>query len=381
MDKGTINRIGAIIQKEFKEIIRSPLYLLLAHFVPLALYLVFGFGLSLDVEHIPTAFLDLDRTQTSRQFIDGLIKTKYFSLTREAQNNRELVELLKKGAIRLGVIIPPQFQKRLRQDLASPVQVLVDGTYPYRGLVTKNYLTAYLASFNRGLIQKWLKRRGLTNVHLQPIKLETRFLYNESLISSFSLVPGLLVVVLMMNPAIMAAIAIVREKDYGTIYNIYASPISRWEFLTGKLIPYYLLNLVNILILFLLSITLFGVPFKGSFLLLLLGSLLYIFTTTGMGLIISAFTRSMVAAQIVTVIITVIPSFLYSGLFMPVSNLGLEGEIEAHLFPAMYYMKIVQGTYSKVIGLKEMAMNYLVLLIYGITLFFLGLVLFKKREG
>jgi len=381
MDKGTINRIGAIIQKEFKEIIRSPLYLLLAHFVPLALYLVFGFGLSLDVEHIPTAFLDLDRTQTSRQFIDGLIKTKYFSLTREAQNNRELVELLKKGSIRLAVIIPPQFQKRLRQDLASPVQVLVDGTYPYRGLVTKNYLTAYLASFNRGLIQKWLKRRGLTNVHLQPIKLETRFLYNESLISSFSLVPGLLVVVLMMNPAIMAAIAIVREKDYGTIYNIYASPISRWEFLTGKLTPYYLLNLVNILVLFLLSITLFGVPFKGSFLLLLLGSLLYIFTTTGMGLIISAFTRSMVAAQIVTVIITVIPSFLYSGLLMPVSNLGLEGEIEAHLFPAMYYMKIVQGTYSKVVGLKEMAMNYLVLLIYGIILFLLGLVLFKKREG
>jgi len=381
MDKGTINRIGAIIQKEFKEIIRSPLYLLLAHFVPLALYLVFGFGLSLDVEHIPTAFLDLDRTQTSRQLIDGLIKTKYFRLTREARNNRELVELLKKGSIRLAVIIPPQFQKRLRQDLASPVQVLVDGTYPYRGLVTKNYLTAYLTSFNQGLIQKWLKKRGLTNVNFQPIKLETRFLYNESLISSFSLVPGLLVVVLMMNPAIMAAIAIVREKDYGTIYNIYASPISRWEFLTGKLIPYYLLNLANILVLFLLSITLFGVPFKGSFLLLLLGSLLYIFTTTGMGLIISAFTRSMVAAQFVTIIITIIPSFLYSGLLMPVSNLGREGEIEAHLFPAMYYMKIVQGTYSKVIGLKEMAMNYLVLLIYGVTLFLLGLILFKKREG
>jgi ABC-2 type transport system permease protein len=381
VDKGSINRIGAIIQKEFKEIIRSPLYLLLAHFVPLALYLVFGFGLSLDVEHIPTAFLDLDRTQTSRQFIDGLIETKYFHLTREARNNRELVELLKKGSIRLAIIIPPQFQKRLRQDLASPVQVLVDGTYPYRGLVTKNYLTAYLASFNQGLIQKWLKKRGLTNVNLQPIKLETRFLYNESLISSFSLVPGLLVVVLMMNPATMAAIAIVREKDYGTIYNIYASPTSRWEFLTGKLIPYYFLNLANILVLSLLSITLFGVPFKGSFLLFLLGSLLYIFTTTGMGLIISAFTRSMVAAQFVTIIITIIPSFLYSGLLMPVSNLGREGEIEAHLFPAMYYMKIVQGTYSKVIGLKEMAMNYLVLLIYGVTLFLLGLTLFKKREG
>ncbi len=381
MDKGTINRIGTIIQKEFKEILRSPLYLLLAHFVPLALYLVFGFGLSLDVERIPTAFLDLDRTQMSRQLIDGLIKTKYFSLTQEAHRNEELVELLQKGSIRLAVIIPPQFQRRLRQELASPVQVLIDGTYPYRGLVTKDYLTAYLASFNQGLIQKWLKKKGLTNVDLQPIKLDTRFLYNESLVSSFSLVPGLLVVVLMMNPAIMAAIAIVREKDYGTIYNIYASPISRWEFLMGKLIPYYFLNLANILVLFFLSIILFGVSFKGSFLLLFLGSLLYIFTTTGMGLIISAFTRSMVAAEIVTIIITVIPSFLYSGLLMPVSNLGRGGEIEAHLFPAMYYMKIVQGTYSKVIGLREMAMNYLVLLIYGITLFFLGLILFKKREG
>ena len=379
--KGSLNRIGAVSTKELKEILRSPLFLLLAHFVPVALFLVFGFGLSLDVEHIPTALLDLDKTQMSRELVDGLVKTKYFRLQKTTQNNDEIIDLLKRGQIRLALIIPPQFQKRLRQDRASPIQVLVDGTYPYRALVIKNYVSAYLATFNARLALDWLNRRGLTHVNLQPIELETRFFYNPALVSTNSLVPGLLVVILMMNPAIMAALAIVKEKDYGTIYNIYSSPIKKWEFLVGKVLPYYGLNLVNVLILFFLSITLFGVPFKGSLPLLILGSLLYIFTTTGMGLLVSSFTQSMVAAQIVTIIITIIPSFLYSGLLMPVSNLGREGEIEAHLFPAMYYMKIVQGTYSKVIGLKELGTNYLIILAYGALLFLTSLALFKKREG
>ncbi len=379
--KGSLNRIGAVSTKELKEILRSPLFLLLVHFVPVALFLVFGFGLSLDVEHIPTALLDLDKTQMSRELVDGLVKTKYFRLQKTTQNNDEIIDLLKRGQIRLALIIPPQFQKRLRQDRASPIQVLVDGTYPYRALVIKNYVSAYLATFNARLALDWLNRRGLTHVNLQPIELETRFFYNPALVSTNSLVPGLLVVILMMNPAIMAALAIVKEKDYGTIYNIYSSPIKKWEFLVGKVLPYYGLNLVNVLILFFLSITLFGVPFKGSLPLLILGSLLYIFTTTGMGLLVSSFTQSMVAAQIVTIIITIIPSFLYSGLLMPVSNLGREGEIEAHLFPAMYYMKIVQGTYSKVIGLKELGTNYLIILAYGALLFLTSLALFKKREG
>ena len=381
MVKESLNRIRAISAKELKEIIRSPLFLLLAHFVPVALFVVFGFGLSLDVENIPTALLDLDRTQMSRELVDGLVKTKYFRLKEVGRNREELLDLLKRGKIRMAIFIPPQFQKRLHQDRASPIQVLVDGTYPYRGLVIKNYVKAYLATYNTRLARRWLDKRGLTSINLQPISLETRFLYNPALVSSHSLVPGLLVVILMMNPAIMAALAIVKEKDYGTIYNIYSSPITRWEFLAGKVLPYYGLNFINVIILFLLSITLFGVPFKGSLLLLLVGSLLYILTTTGMGLVVSAFTRSMVAAQIVTIIITIIPSFLYSGLLMPVSNLGREGEIEAHLFPAMYYMKIVQGTYSKVIGLKEMGINYLIIMAYGAALFCLGLVLFRKREG
>ncbi len=381
MSKESLNRIRAVSSKELKEILRSPLFLLLAHFVPIALFLVFGFGLSLDVENIPTALLDMDRTQASRELINGLVKTKYFRLQEEGTDNHQLINLLKRGKIRLAIIIPPQFRKRLYQDRASPIQVLIDGTYPYRGLVIKNYVAAYLTSFNLKLTRDWLNRRGMTSLNLQPIELETRFLYNPSLVSSYALVPGLLVVILMMNPAIMAALAIVKEKDYGTIYTIYSSPITRWEFLLGKVIPYYGLNFINVLVLFLLSIILFQVPFKGSLALLLLGSVIYIFTTTGMGLVVSAFTRSMVAAQIVTIIITIIPSFLYSGLLMPVSNLGRAGEIEAHLFPAMYYMKIVQGTYSKVIGLKEMGTNYLVVLAYGVALFCLGLVLFKKREG
>jgi ABC-2 type transport system permease protein/ribosome-dependent ATPase len=382
LNKGeSLERIAAVALKEVKEIRRSRLFLLLAHFVPLALFFVFGFGLSLDVEHTPTAVLDLDRTHLSRNFINDFVQTKYFRLVKRVENRREINYLLEKGEIRLGIVIPPQFQRRIYQERSSPVQFLIDGTYPYRGTVIKSYTEAVVSSFNGWLISNWLSRKGMQNIELHPILLDVRFLYNQALISSYSVVPGLLVVVLMMGPAIMAAIAMVKEKDYGTIYNIYSSPIAKWEFLLGKLVPYYILNIINILVLFIVSITLFKVPFKGSFLLFLTGSFLYIFTTTGMGLLVSTFTRSMVAAQVVTIIITVIPSFLYSGLLMPVSNLGREGEIEAHIFPSMYYMKIVQGTYSKVTGFKEMGIDYLIIVAYGLALLIFGMILFRKREG
>lgn len=374
-------RIRAIAIKELKEIFRSPIFLLLAYFVPIVLFIIFGFGLSLDVERIPTAIIDLDKSVLSRDLANAFIKTKYFRLAKKVKRPDELYPLLKSGEIRLGIVIPPDFGRRLHQDISSEVQLLIDGTYPYRATVIKGYTRAVLGAFNHQLAREWLMERGWAKVELRPVEMEVRFLYNEALKSFYALIPGLLVVVLMMNPAIMAALAIVKEKDYGTIYNIYASPIARWELLVGKLMPYYGISATNILILFFVSLLLFSVPFKGSFFLFLVGSLLYIFTTSGIGLLISIFTRSMVAAQIITIIVTVIPAFLYSGLLMPVSNLGREGEIEAHLFPAMYYMNIVQGTFSKVIGLRALWFSYLALIIYGAILFSLSLILFKKREG
>jgi len=373
-------RILTIAHKELKEIKRSRIFLLLAYFVPFLLFVIFGFGLRLDVENIPTAVVDFDDTRLSRELTNAFVKTKFFTLIKRPKNHKELICLIKRGKIRLGIVIPPNFAARIYQERPSQVQLLIDGTYPYRATVIKGYVRAILEAFNTKLAYKWMAKRGWSKLNFTPIMLQVRFLYNEALRSFYSLIPGLFVVILMMNPAIMAALAIVKEKDYGTIYNIYSSPITKGEFLIGKLLPYYGISVSNIFMLFVVSLFIFHVPFKGNFWLFLIGSLIYIFTTSNIGLLISTLTRSMVAAQIITIIVTVIPAFLYSGLLMPISNLGREGEIQAHLFPAMYYMKIVHGTFCKQIGLKALWDSYLVLFFYGTALFCITFLAFKKRE-
>jgi len=263
----------------------------------------------------------------------------------------------------------------------AEVQILIDGGYPYRALTIKGYSQAIIGSFSREIIEKKLRQTNRSYLSRSPIRIETRYFFNESLKSSYALIPSLLAIVLLMNPAVLTALAITREKEFGTIYNIYSTRIKKWEFLIGKIIPYLVISSINFVVLVLTIKFLFQIHMKGQIINLIPGAFLYVLINVSIGLLVSSVTRTMVSAQIVTIIVTVVPAFLYSGLLIPVSNLEGEAKIMAHLYPTMHFMKIIHGVYLKNLNLVYFLPQLFLLVGYFFILFTLGILVFRKREN
>jgi ABC-2 type transport system permease protein/ribosome-dependent ATPase len=375
-----MKRILAVALKEVKEIWRVKLFLVLAFVVPFIMFIVFGYGISLDIEHMPFAYIDEDRSQLSAQLVEKF-KGRFFDLKGELPGQKEADRLLTSGTLRAVLVIPPDFSRKIYRGGEAEVQFLIDGGYPYRALTIKGYAQAIAGAFSSELVEEKLKREGRSGMLLRPVRVETRYFFNESLKSSYALVPGLIVIILLMNPAVLTALAIAREKEFGTIYNIYSSSIRKWEFLVGKIIPYLIISAVNFFVIVTAIRVLFQIPMKGHLATLIPGALLYVLINVSFGLLVSSVTRTIVSAQIVTVIVTVIPAFLYSGLLIPVANLEGAAKVMAHLYPSMYFMKIIHGVYLKDLSLRDLLPHILILVLYFSVLFSAGIWVFKKREG
>ncbi|RMG67500.1 MAG: ABC transporter permease, partial [Nitrospirae bacterium] len=323
-----MNRIVAIAEKEFLEIWRNRLFLALSFLVPFVMFVVFAYGISLDIENIPMSYIDQDNTLESRELINRFT-LRYFRLQAPLRDIKEAEALLQRGALRAVVVVPPGFTRELYSGRKPSVQVLIDGGFPYTALTVKGYAEAISRAYSLELQRDWMAKKGMP-LPPMPLKVEFRYLFNESLKSSFSLVPALIAIVLLVNPSVLTAISIAREKEFGTIYNIYSTPIRKIEFLAGKLIPYGIISMINFFVILLTIKVLFHIPMKGSLLDLLPAAVVYVLINVSIGLVISSLTHTVVSAQIITLIITTIPAFLYSGLLIPVANLGTEGRVMAH---------------------------------------------------
>jgi ABC-2 type transport system permease protein/ribosome-dependent ATPase len=379
-------RVITVAHKEWREILRDRLFFALAFVVPAALMLIFGYGLSLDVENVPVAIVDYDKTPLSRDYAYRFISSRYFDFKGYATNERELDPLLKDNKLRAAIVIPPHFQRNVWAGRAAHVQTLIDGTIPSRAQTTKGYVAAINGDFSTELLAQYVSRlRGLpldqARERVQPVRLEVRYLYNQSVKSIWSLAPKLIMMVMIFVPPLLTAVGVVREKESGSIYNIYASTVSRGEFLLGKLAPYVAISIVNVAVLWLLATQVFGAPFKGDPLFFFLASVAFVICTTGIGLLVSLMVRTQLAATVVTAILTMVPALEYSGFLMPVESLTGEGEIEARLLPAMYYTNIVVGSFLKGVGLELLWPDLLALAGFSIALFALGYVLFNKRPN
>ncbi|MEA3543989.1 MAG: ABC transporter permease, partial [Thermodesulfobacteriota bacterium] len=259
-------RVQAIMYKEWREILRDRLFLTLAFVVPVSLMLIFGYGISLDVENLPFAVLDQDRSAMSRDYLHRFIDSRYFDYRGDVSSARELDPLLADSDIRFAIIIPPKFQENLLSGRPVAVLSLIDGVFPFRASTSKGYVIAINAAFNSELLAGYISRRlgisqkqGLNMV--QPIGVQLRYLYNQEVKSTWSIATVLIMFVLMIIPPFLTALGVVREKENGSIYNIYASTVSRGEFLIGKLTPYVGISIINILILWLMVVFLFRAPF------------------------------------------------------------------------------------------------------------------------
>ncbi len=379
-----VRRIAAVATKEWKETVRDRLFLLMAFLLPPIWMVVFGYGLVLDVEHVPFAVLDRDQSSLSRDYLYRFIESRYFDYRGSVSDEREINRLLGDTAIRMAIIVPDRFEEQLVAGRPVTVQTLLDGTFPLYADTTKGYVIAVNNSFTQELLSDFLTRtRGLVPEEarrlVEPVSLQTRYLYNEEVRNTWSMVPALIMFSLMVASPLLTALGVVREKETGSIYNIYSATVSKVEFLVGKLVPYFVISTINVVVLWMIAVWLFGVPFKGSFAVFFSASLLFVLCTTGIGLIISLLVKTQMAALIITIIIAMVPTILFSGLLVPVSSLSPGAQIQAHLFPAMYYTDVVRGSFLKGLDLKDMWTDLLALAGFAVAFRVIAYSLFTKR--
>lgn len=377
-------RFTAVVAKEWAEITRDHLFLVLAFVVPPALMVVFGLGMNLDVENIPLAIVDHDHSPESRDYAYRMIDSRYFDFKGYLHDEHEIPKLISRGDVRAVVVIPPKFGQDLAAGRSVSVQTLLDGQFPLRANIARGYIGAINANYSQELIASFLSRAvGLSpdqaRLQMGNLRLEMRMLYNQSGKSIWSMAPKLIMMVLMMTPPLLTAVSVVREKERGSILNIYASTVSRAEFLLGKLMPYAGISMVNGVFLWGIAVFYFEAPFKGSFGFYLLATFIYSFTTTGIGLLVSSFVKTQIAAVVITMVVTLVPAILFSGMLFPLSSMGPEAQVIAHLAPAMHYGKIIDGAFLKGIGLDRLWSSVVSLLIYALALFLLAYYFFTKR--
>jgi len=370
-------RMWAYARREAMEIKRDPIRLAFAMLGPILLMIVFGYGITFDVENLPYAVLDRDSTPESRRYLENFSGSRYFEEMAPLHDHGELEKRLRSGELRLALEIPPNFGKDLKSGAGPEVGVWLDGAMPYRAETSRGYVEGVHRSFLEGLARD-NPGQALSTL---PVNLETRFRYNQDFKSVFSMIPGTIMLLLVFIPAMMTALGVVREKELGSITNFYATPVTKIEFLLGKQAPYVLLAMVNFATLVLLSLFLFNVPVKGSFTALTLGALFYVVATTGFGIMISTLVRTQIAAIFATAIITVTPAINFSGYFTPVSSLSGEAKVIGHMFPYGYFQLISMGTFTKALGFSDLTMNYFALFAIIIAYLTIGLLLLKAQES
>lgn len=380
----SVKRMVAVTVKETREIARDKLFAVLAFGLPTFLMLLLGFSLSTDVEHVPIAIVDNDNTYASRDFANRFASSRYFHLVAIAYDDRQLDPLLRNNVVRAVIVIPRHFSKNIYGMRPAPVQVLLDGTYTSRANITKGYISSVMAGMNARLMAEYVSRlKGVpvdqAQIAVQPMSVDTRFLYNPSVKSILTVPPRLLILILYTVPPLLTSVRVVKEKETGSVFNVYASTITRAEYLIGKLVPYVCIAFINGIVLFIIAVLVFGAPFRGSLPFFLVSTVAYVLATCSLGLAISTLTSTQASAITFTTIITLISGANYSGVLAPVASLSLGGQKFAHLFPCMFYMRVIEGTFLKGTGAAQLWQDFLILLLFSGVFFLISYLRFHKR--
>ncbi|MGO2768403.1 ribosome-associated ATPase/putative transporter RbbA [Pseudomonas taetrolens] len=372
----SLARLTAVASRESKELLRDKVRMAFALLGAVFMMVIFGYGISLDVENLAFAVYDQDQSPQSRAYLEAFRSSRYFEEHAPIQSADELHKRLQRSEIKIALEIPPGFGRDLYAGRQPTVAAWLDGGMPFRAETSRNYVEAV----HTANLEQLAAQSSPAQNKQAVAKLETRFRYNQDVISVNAIGPGVMALILAFIPAMLTALGIVREKELGSITNFYATPLTRLEFLLGKQAPYLAVSLINLGLLVAMNRWLFGVPFKGSGLTLAVGGLLYVLATTSMGLLISAFTRTQIAAILGTMIITSLPTIQFSGLIVPRSSLDGSAALMGMLFPAGHFLDIAVGTFTKALDLRQLWPQCLALLGFFIAFTGLSLIMLKKQE-
>ena len=371
----SLRRMISYLWRETLELQRDPIRAALALGGSIILMFVIGFGISMDVEDLRYAILDRDQTSLSRDYALQLSGSRYFVEQPAISDYDELDKRMRSGELSLAIEIPTGFAQKALKGNEVQIGIWIDGAMPQRAETINGYV--------QGMHQHWLSTQQVErNGGTPPLtaSFETRYRYNPDVRSLPAIVPAVIPMLLLLLPAMLTALAVVREKETGSIINLYVTPVTRMEFILGKQLPYVALAMVNFLLMVLLAITIFGVPITGSFITLSLAALVFSFSATGMGLLASSVTKSQIAAMFFTMIGTMIPAIQYSGIINPVSSMQGFSRIIGEVYPVSHMVMISRGIFSKALHFNDIASSILSIAISSLVIISVSILLVRKQE-
>ena len=368
-------RLLGYAYREALELRRDPIRLAFALLGSVLLMFVLGFGISLDVEGLRFAALDRDQSPESRAYIQNIAGSRYFIEQPAILEDADLDRRMKNGELALAIDIPADFGRDLRRGHWPEIGVWIDGAMPYRGETVRGYLQGMHLQYVQQIVRE---ATGVDTAY--PVNIVSRYRYNQDFKSIYAMVPAVIPILLIFIPAILMALGVVREKELGSITNLYVTPVTRLEFLLGKQLPYIIVALISFVLLVIQSQLMFHVPIKGSLLALSFGVFLYVIATTGFGLLISTFTSTQIAALCGTAILTILPTVSFSGLTTPVAALEGASYWIGQFFPASYFLVISRGVFTKALGFADLIPQFVALAAFIPVLTLASVALLRKQE-
>jgi ribosome-dependent ATPase len=370
-----LRRMLSYTRREALELSRDPIRATLALVGSVLLMFVIGYGISLDVEDLAFAVLDRDQTTTSQNYVLDIAGSRYFVEKPPLADYDELDRRMRTGEISLAIEIPAGFGRDVARGRPVEIAAWIDGAMPARAETVRGYVQGMHAHWLTGKAREALGARATA----AAFTVETRFRYNPDVRSVVAMVPAVIPLLLLLIPAMLATLSVVREKELGSIVNFYVTPVTRAEFLIGKQLPYIALGMLNFLLLWLAAVFVFGVPFSGSLAAYATAALLYVGAATGMGLLISSFMNSQIAAIFGTAILTLLPASQYSGMIDPVSSLQGAGAVIGQIYPATHFITISRATFSKALGFGDLTDAFVPLALAVPVLLMASALLLRKQ--
>jgi ABC-2 type transport system permease protein len=359
-----MKRFFGFVRKEFLHIFRDYRTLAILFGIPAAQILIFGFAVSTDLSNAGVAILDLSKDETTRRLSDKIISSGFFAKTNELLNYTEIDNEFKKGRTKAVFIFEKDFSSRLLKEGKADVSIIADGSEPNTATLVTNYSMAIINDFNRELNQSSIEKSLL-------IRPEVKMLYNPELKSHFMFVPGVITLILILICALMTSVTITREKEFGTMEVLLVSPLRPLQIILGKVTPYFFLSFINVILILILSWLVFGLPVKGSIILLLLESMLYILMSLSLGILISTVSTTMQQAIFISLIGLMLPTILLSGFIFPIENMPKAYDYVSSILPPRYFITIIKNIMIKGTGIIFIWKETLILIL--MTILFIGL--------
>ena len=371
------SRLLGMIIKEFIQLKRDALALVLALVVPVAMLFIFGWAINTDVKHIPTAVFDQSGSVEARTLLESFENSQYFTIRYWVTSHAELTRLVDAGRAKVGVVIPPDYAKRLSRQ-AAEIQVIVDASDPMVATSAINSASSLGAQLSLGVLTRNLAGTPVVRREEPPVDFRVRAWYNPDLVSAIFIVPGLIGALLMQTTITAMAVSVVRERERGTLEALIVSPIRRWELLLGKIIPNLLVAYGQITMALLVAHFLFDVPIRGSLPLLYALSAVFMMGTLGIGIFVSTVSRTVPQAMQLA-FLTFLPSIYLSGLLFPIEGMPWGAQYLAAVIPLTYFLRIVRGIVLKGVGFGYLWPDLVPLLIFGVAIFSLAVFKFRKQ--